>query len=311
MFELTLEDKERIAKAWVIAFVVTSSMFASLFFIQLGRSTPKVPPLELFVEVNYGTDKVGSGNIQTFNKASDSKDMENKRPESVSKVEEKVATKPVTAPTPTPPTPVKTTPTKTVTQPTITSKAESPVEAPKSEEASKPSKTTTPSTTPTSEKAKPAEPKINEGALFKKSSGTQAGGNGTTGTGTGTGGNNNGDDKSGVGDKGVKDGSLFAKTYKGTGGGGGTAVGLDLKGWSWNKRPVVEDNSDATGEITFKIVVDNRGKVKNVITHKSTVTDYAVVNKYRDAIRLLTFTASSANVPDESTGFITFKITAK
>ena len=96
--------------------------------------------------------------------------------------------------------------------------------------------------------SKPAPEKaVNKDALFTKSSGSKSGSNGTNGTKSGVGGNNNGDDAEGVGDKGSKTGSLFAKTYKGEGGGGGTAVGLSLSGWKWSRRPVVNDNSDATG----------------------------------------------------------------
>ena len=100
--------------------------------------------------------------------------------------------------------------------------------------------------------------------------------------------------------------------YKGGGGGGGTAVGLNLNGWSWSRPPQVNDNSDATGEITFKIIVGSNGRVRHVIQLRSTVTAYCVINKYKDAVRALTFVQKAgANVPDESVGTITFKISAK
>ncbi|GHB82205.1 hypothetical protein GCM10007390_41640 [Persicitalea jodogahamensis] len=261
--------------------------------------------MELFVEVNYGTSDVGSGKIQTFNKPSDSKIAENMKAG-----EEKIEKK-AEAPRPTPPSPrpepTKPT-TKVVQKPVITSKAESPVEEPNRNESKKVSS----SAPSTSSATTPAPTKtINNDALFKKSSGSGSGSNGTNGTTSGVGGNNNGDDAEGVGDKGAKSGSLYAKTYKGGGGGGGTAVGLNLNGWAWSRPPSVNDNSDATGEITFKIIVGSNGRVKNVIQLRSTVTDYAVINKYKDAVRALTFVQKAANVPDESTGTITFKISAR
>ena len=104
---------------------------------------------------------------------------------------------------------------------------------------------------------------------------------------------------------------VFGGVAEGEGGGGGTAVGLSLSGWKWSRRPVVNDKSDATGSITFKITVDKNGRVKNIITQSTTVTDYSVVNQYRSAVRELTFISQSSNVPEESTGTITFKISSQ
>ncbi|MCF0055481.1 hypothetical protein [Dyadobacter sp. CY356] len=307
MFELQAEDRQRIAISWAMSIGITIAMLGLFFFIRLNSSVPKVEPMELFVEVNYGTSKVGKGDIQTFNKPSNSKVRENMRAEA----EEVKERKSVSQPKPTPPTPPKVEsvkPTKTVTEKVITSKAESPVEAPEKTETKK----STGSATSSAPVSKPAPEKaVNKDALFTKSSGSKSGSNGTNGTKSGVGGNNNGDDAEGVGDKGSKTGSLFAKTYKGEGGGGGTAVGLSLSGWKWSRRPVVNDKSDATGSITFKITVDKNGRVKNIITQSTTVTDYAVVNQYRSAVRELTFISQSSNVPEESTGTITFKISSQ
>jgi outer membrane biosynthesis protein TonB len=309
MILATAEDRKRIAKSWGFSFGIMALLLITTAFVKLSRSIPPLEPMELFVEVNYGVDPVGSGNIQTFNKANESKVAENMRPEP-EKAEVKAVAKPV------PPTPkvteVKKAPaTKAVAKPPITSKVESPVvEKPAAETKKAPdaaSSNTTTSATP----AKAPEKPINQDALFSKSKGGASGSNGTSGTASGIGGNNNGDDASGVGDKGVKDGSLYAKNYKGSGGGGGSNVGYNLKGWKWRQAPQVNDKSDATGDIIFKIVVDKSGRVKNVITQSTTITDYAVVNQYRNAVRALTFISESANVPDESTGTITFRIRSK
>ena len=308
MFELQAEDRQRIAISWAISFGITIVMLGVFFFIHLNSNVPKVAPMELFVEVNYGTSKVGKGDIQTYNKPSNSKVRENMRAEA----EETKERKSVATPKPTPPTPPKiesVKPTKTVAEkPAITSKVESPVEAPEKTEVKK----STGSVSSSAPVSKPAPEKaVNKDALFSKSSGSKSGSNGTNGTKSGVGGNNNGDDAEGLGDKGAKTGSLFAKTYKGEGGGGGTAVGLSLSGWKWSRRPVVNDKSDATGSITFKITVDKNGRVKNIITQSTTVTDYSVVNQYRSAVRELTFISQSSNVPEESTGTITFKISSQ
>ncbi|WP_138485014.1 hypothetical protein [Dyadobacter bucti] len=308
MIVLQAEDRQRIAVSWAISFGITIAMLGLFFFIRLNSSIPKVEPMELFVEVNYGTSKVGRGDVQTFNKPNDSKVAQNMRADA----DEVKKVKSVATPKPTPPVPQKVEspkPTKVVAEkPVIASKVESPVEAPEKTDVKKSTgseSSSAPVTKPAPEKA------VNKDALFTKSSGSKSGSNGTSGTQSGVGGNNNGDDADGVGDKGSKSGSLFAKTYKGEGGGGGTAVGLSLSGWGFSRRPVVDDNSDATGDITFKITVDKNGRVKNIVTQSTTVTDYAVVNKYKSAVRDLTFVPKSSNVPDESIGTITFKIRSR
>lgn len=308
----TAEDRQRVAKSWALSFCLTIALLLGFTVIRLTSDTPPVPPMELFLEVNYGTDPIGSGNIQTFNKPSDSKDPENKAPDPEPVKEVKA----VSTPKPVPPTPKadvvkKTAPTKVVEKPVITSKVDSPVEEKPVTETKKTTAKTTGSDAPAATPTKAPEKAINKDALFSKSKGGSSGSNGTNGTASGVGGNNNGDDASGVGDKGVKEGSLYAKNYKGNGGGGGTNVGFNLKGWRWKQQPQVNDNSDATGDIVFKIVVDKNGRVKNVITQSSTVTDYSVVNLYKNAVRVLTFIPESSNVPDESTGTITFKIRSK
>jgi len=309
MIALQAEDRQRIAISWALSIGITIAMLGLFFFIRLNGSLPKSEPLELFVEVNYGTSKVGKGDIQTFNKPNDSKVAENMRADA----DEVKKVKSISTPKPTPPTPPKiesTKPTKTVAEkPAITSKEESPVEAPEKTDIKKSSGSAT-SSAPV---VKPAPEKaVNKDALFTKSSGSKSGSNGTNGTKSGIGGNNNGDDADGVGDKGSKTGSLFAKTYKGEGSGGnGSGTSLNLSGWGMNGRPVVDDNSDATGDITFKITVDKNGRVKNIVQQNSTVTDYAVINKYKNAVRSIVFVPKSSNVPDESTGTITFKIRSR
>lgn len=77
MTVLQAEDRQRIALSWALSFGITIAMLGLFFFIRLNGSLPKTEPLELFVEVNYGTSKVGKGDIQTFNKPNDSKVNEN------------------------------------------------------------------------------------------------------------------------------------------------------------------------------------------------------------------------------------------
>ncbi|HEY1020802.1 MAG TPA: hypothetical protein VGE06_00755, partial [Flavisolibacter sp.] len=77
MITLQAEDRQRIAISWAWSFGITAAMLGLFFFIRLSSSLPKVAPMELFVEVNYGTSKVGKGDVQTYNKPNDSKVREN------------------------------------------------------------------------------------------------------------------------------------------------------------------------------------------------------------------------------------------
>jgi hypothetical protein len=99
MIALESKDRERIAFSWALSLGVTAAVLVMFVFIRLTRDMPVSTPMELFVEVNYGTDNVGSGSIQTFNKPSDSKVAENMRPEPEKEV------KSVATPKPVPPTP--------------------------------------------------------------------------------------------------------------------------------------------------------------------------------------------------------------
>ena len=153
-----------------------------------------------------------------------------------------------------------------------------------------------------------AERAVNKEALFTKSSGSKSGSNENISKDAEIDSTIYPDQIAKLGDDSIISESLFAKTYKGEGKGGGTLVELSLRGWKWVTRPIVIDKSDETGTITFRVAVDRNGHIKNIVTVKTTVTDYLVVNQYRNAIRKLTFIPNSLNVPNDSIGTLTFKI---
>jgi len=293
------------------AFAICTMLVFLLLFITLSQSIPQPPPIE-FIEVNFGTDQVGSGNIQTYNRASDSPNPVDVRP-AENKVN-RVTSTPRVERTPTPPRPKveDARPSKTpVEKPDITSKVESPVSAP---EIPEPKKTVsrTPAPTPAPVRTEPApkpEPKIDQSSLFKKS-GSASGSNGTTGSASGTGGNNNGDDARGVGDKGNPEGNIDAKSLYGKPGGAATGVALNVSGWGLGSRPQVNDDSDETGKIVFQIKVDDRGDILSVRTMETTVSA-AVVEVYKRAVQRIRLIPKSSVTPPVSTGTLTFIIKSK
>lgn len=313
MNRITFDNEKQIRmKSFAGAAAINLVLLLVLLFVKLSQTVPNPPPIE-FIEVNFGTDAIGSGKIQTYNKASDSPNPVDVKP-SESKPNPKVNTTPRLERTRVTPAPkvVEAKPAKTVSEkPEITSKVESPVSTPerpepKRVEAARPA-------APVERPAPPAPPKkvetVNNDALFKKSSGG-GGSNGTVGKAAGTGGNNNGDDASGVGDKGNPNGKIDAKSLYGTPGGSSSGVAFDVSGWSLAGRPNVNDDSDETGKIVFKITVDEDGQITRVQTQQTTVSP-SVVDVYRKAVQRLRLRPKGGATPPTASGTITFIITSK
>ncbi|TAE30251.1 MAG: hypothetical protein EAZ91_11065 [Cytophagales bacterium] len=297
--------------AFVGAFAITLLLFIVLFLITISGSIPQPPPIQ-FVEVNFGTDNMGSGSIQTYNKPSDSKNAVD-----VKKAEDKPNPK-VTTTNRVEKTPVRPVPrveetkvTKTVAEkPVIASRVESPVSVP--EKKVEPKRTEAPKPTPAPPRTEPAPKKVetvDPNALYKRSSGG-GGSNGTVGRASGTGGNNNGDDKSGVGDKGNPDGKIDAKEYYGKPGGSSTGVAFNVAGWSIGSKAIDKDPSDESGKIVFKIKVDQSGSIVAVNVVETQVSP-SVTDYYRRQISRLRPQPKSSVVPEISTGTVTINVRSR
>lgn len=296
-------------QAFGISIGMYAAFLAILFFFKIMYE-PKEDPIALGVDLNYGVDLVGYGNLQTTNKASKSKNNYDVKP-----ADKQTAKKPATQPTKTQPTPTpqrtpqKTSPSKT--SKVITSNAEdSPVTAKKSNNTTSQSKPSPPA--PVS-KPTPAPPKreVDAGSLFQK--GNSSGSNGTIGTRDGEGGNNNGDGKPGdVGDQGDPRGTLDGKSlYGNPGKGGGSGASVSISGWKKKNLQVPKDKSAETGRIIFKVVIDDRGDVKSLIPTSTTVSP-SVTKFYSDYLKrnLSKYLTPTGNPPPKSSGTIVINITS-
>lgn len=98
---------------------------------------------------------------------------------------------------------------------------------------------------------------------------------------------------------------------QGTSTGEAEGANLALSGWVWDFKPKPDDQSDQSGTIVYKIVVDGDGYLVKIETVTSTVSP-TVERKYRQAVEKLTFskTADYKTAP-VSTGTITFIIKSK
>lgn len=325
---LDSENKNNQTKAFLLSSIIYGAFLTLLFFLKLAFT----PPEELDgVELNYGVDLVGVGDIQTTNKANISPNNYDVKPSEKNEEDAKpLKTKTIITPPveKTERIKVKEVPTKAV----ITSTEESPVIE---KENNKPIKKidTKPVVKPTpveskpkvvapkSEPPKPEPPKrtVETGSIMKKSgtgSGTgsksNSSSNGTIGTRDGVGGNNNGDGKAGeVGDKGDPRGTLDGKSMMGkpgNGGGSGASIG-GLSGWNKRKLSLPNDGSSETGKIVFKVTVDDSGDVVGISVVSSTVSP-SVQNFYKNYIqqKLSSVLSPEGTPPDRATGTITINI---
>ena len=264
------------------------------------------PPLAALggdgVELNYGLDEAGSGDIQSRAPANNSPNREDSRPPKASPDPQPrpVAT---ALPDPTPPAQEK----------IITSDAE---ESPVSEAVVE---TPAPPKEEVKEVPKPAR-KV--AVVFTPKGTDNGGGNGVSGTSTTPTGNSNGDHPGTVGDQGDPHGSLDAKALYGPGGGGngsgggrgsgrgnGNGEGLEMSGWapaSVPKPALIDDNS---GTVRFKIKIDEEGEVESVIKVSGNVSP-AQEKLCRDALQDATFRRTN-NGSGGATGFYTFKFSVR
>ncbi|WP_234733853.1 hypothetical protein [Tellurirhabdus bombi] len=309
--KVTLENENQYrVTALASSFGICALVLTLLLFFTLSQTIPQPPPID-FVEVNFGTDLVGSGSIQTYNKASDSPNKEDVKREE-NKPNPKVTTTSRVEKTPVAPVPKieAAKPSKVITEkPDISTKLESPVSVPEKAEPKK-VVTTAPKATPAPPKSEPVakpEPKVDNNALFKRSS--SSGSNGTVGRGAGVGGNNNGDDASGVGDKGNPEGKVDAKGLYGTPGGTGSGVSLNIAGWRLASASIAKDNSGETGKIVFSIIVDDRGDVIKVTTRETRLSP-AATEFYKQQVYKLKLIPKSSVAPPRSEGTYTINIKA-
>lgn len=309
--ENSIEDKNIQTKSWTYSIAVYAAMLLTLYFIKIAYEPPR-EEVAFGVDLNYGVDLVGSGNIQTTNKANISKNNYDVKPAAGPKttappkeIKPKAQPEKVVA---------KSSPSKvlTATEDTKVTVKNSPETA---KPASKSTTSTPPATTKTTAPA-PAPRSVDNSSIMKKSSGAGGSGNsnGTTGTRDGIGGNNNGDGKPGeVGDKGDPRGTLDGKSLYGNPGSGGGSSGTSVSISGWKNRgnlSISKDNSSETGTIVFDVVINDFGDVIN-IKNRATSLSPSVVGYYREQIRakLKSTLQAEGTPPARSSGTITIRIT--
>ncbi|GAB3293289.1 Sec-independent protein translocase family protein [Hymenobacter tenuis] len=292
-----MEYREEHRREALIGTVVLHAALVALFVFTVFKGPD--PPLETLggdgVELNYGVDEVGSGDIQSQAPANESKNREDSRP-------------PASQPDPTPPRAVaQPDPTPPTEQRVVTSEAEeSPVTVPPA-----------PKPAPVREEAppEPPRPKVDQRAVFTpKANRADGGGNGVNGTSNAPTGNNNGDNPGTVGDKGDPRGTYGGTAYSGEPGSGGRGTspgsgGLEMAGWAIVSKPSVPALDNNSGTVRFKIRINAEGEVESVTKVSGTVSA-AQEKVCRDELLKLEFRRTSS-AEGGATGFYTFRFTVR
>jgi periplasmic protein TonB len=282
------EEKKNERIAWLTSIGLHAALLL-LFLFSVAWRPPNPPLPQVGLEINFGMDDQGTGEVQPEEIVG----SEGTQPEEPNQPEPEENEAEAPQPTET-----------KVEEQVVTTEEETPVKVEqKKEEVREPEK---PVVKPEPKKEEPIKPKPDAQATYKPTTPKTESENTTTDGKAGTAGSH-GDEKNKTGDKGDPEGSLDAKSLYGKPGGGGGGPSLELSGWEWDNTPNPKIPSSESGRIVFQIKVDENGEIIDIKTLERGVSVEAE-KACRAEIQRLTFSKTGANVPDISTGRITFVI---
>jgi outer membrane biosynthesis protein TonB len=279
-----------------------------LLFIVAWRA-PNPPLPEFGIELNFGMDTQGSGDVQPREPVGS--------PQAQEEVQEQQAQPEESQPDPAEEQQQTETAAPAEVKPAeeqVTSKIESPVAVKEEKkEESKPVEKPVeqkPVPKPVEKKPEPKvveKPKVDPNATYNPNKAKTADATSDKAGQPGS----QGDDKSKTGDKGSPEGNPEAKALYGKPGGGGGGPSLDLAGWSWDTKPApsVPDN-ELGGIVKFEVKVDDKGDIVSIKTVERSVSA-ETEQACKQSIQRLTFTKTGDKVPPISTGTITFVVRSK
>lgn len=300
--------EEHRREALGITAAVLLLLILACFFIKFTGPNP--PLTEMGgdgVELNYGLDAAGGGDVQTMATANASLNKEDSRPPA--------ATRPEPTPQPAQPRQEPTPPSQPqAQQKVITSEAEDAgATAPPAD------KPTTKVVEPEREAPTPPKPREQPRTLYvpRGSASGAPGGNGVNGTSSAPTGNSNGDRPGTVGDQGDPRGSLNAKALYGEPGSGGSGTrpgsgggdGLEMSGWSFGSVPDIAKIDDNPGVARFRIVINNDGDVVSV-----TKVSGSISPEQAQAVRNALLKATFRNINGKdggATGYYNFRYSVR
>jgi outer membrane biosynthesis protein TonB len=276
---------EREKKNNRIALATSVGIHVALFFLFLfavAWRAPDPPLPEYGIQLNFGMDTQGSGDVQPeIPVGTESQEEQNQQLE---EEQEEVVQEEVK--------PTESTP----AEQQVTTKQESPVVV--KEQKVEKKEVEKPKEKPEEKSQEKVVPKEEVKAAYKPAD-KKENIEGKAG--------NQGDDTNKTGDKGDPKGTLDAKALYGKQGGGSGGSRLDLDGWEWDEIPKPNVPNNESGRVVFEIKVNSVGEITGIKTIERSVSLEAE-NICRNEIQKLTFTKTGINVPKESTGRITFVV---
>lgn len=274
-----------------------------LLFLIIAWRPPNPPLPEYGIELNFGMDTEGSGEVQPESPVgNDGAEPENEATQPTpAKAQPEEPNESVTEE-------AKPTNTKPVEE-QIISKVESPVTVKEKKEEVKPVEKPKEITPEKKVEKKPeVKPTVDSKAVYKPDN--QATQSDSKGTKEGKPGNH-GDDTNKTGDEGSPEGTPKAKALYGQPGGGGGGVSMSgFSGFSFPKVETPPLPDEAFGVYEFIVKVDDKGYVISVKPVKRGLSLEAE-RSLREVIEQLEFVPKGSNSPPQSEGTITFKVVSK
>lgn len=286
------QEKKNERSGMLISISIHVIVLISFLFILAWRA-PDPPLPEYGVELNFGLDNVGTGDVQPETPTNESESEEEAAPEELPEESTEEAIETVEEVV------------EEVSEPTeeVVVPVENPQESPdvveEVKEEPKPK---------VEEKKEEKSKEAPKPPVEKEVTKPQDGADGKDGESKEVQSSNHGDNLNEQGDKGDLQGSLDSRALYGKSGGGGGSA-LDMTGWTWDFIPKPKDTSSETGRLVFEIKIDDQGEILSVRKVEGTVSP-AVEKVYRAEVEKLTFSRTSDNniVAPISTGKISFVI---
>ena len=259
---------------WSLSIGIHLLLFILMFYAMAWqRQIP--PPPEYGMEVNFGLDDQGFGDVQEMTPSNQDPQPQQAAQQAAAAEENQ---------------------TEEQAEPEKIVRGDEEVAMPAPKNEPKPKANPVPAETPkTSGTAKTSSPE----SLFPSDKG-------------GSSSNNNGNKPGTTGDMGKANGNPDVRgIYDGNPGKGSGGSSLDMAGWRWDSKPLVRDESNEEGKIVFEVKVDEEGNIISVNKVLSSVSP-ALVRKYQKEVESLSFSRTSGgNNGQGATGRITFIITSK
>jgi periplasmic protein TonB len=296
------EERKKRLTAALTTVGVNVLVFLLLIFTAAWKNAGSGPGEYPGIEVNLGYDEQGSGDIQPEEPigSEQATDDENSPAEPDQETAEEQSSTPV----------AQEQAESKVVQPNTVTDPNSDVEIKEEKKEEKPAEKVVekkPVEKPVEKKVE-EKPVVDTKAVYQGKKNTNST---TTGTGDGKQGTtgSEGDDKSGVGDKGVEGGTPGANVYKGRPG-GGDGGSIEINGWDYDRIPKVVAPDDQTGRVVFEFELDSEGEVTRITKVEGSVSP-ATERECRNAIGRITFTKSGSKVPTVTRGKIIFTVVAR